>query len=106
MSKSQTLNDTELVNSLRENFGKLGYGAVSDKPDSYEVQLINALDHIKGDPDFGTSEFSLLRYSARCREAGGPDKLFELWHLVLVAALHVLKFHDRRDAEGAENRKV
>jgi hypothetical protein len=92
------LNDSQLITELNQGLSQFGYASLSNRATgkSYEKQLSAALRRIMADPQFGTAKFSLLRFSAQCREAGKDDVLFDLWHLALLGALHLLKWHDRR----------
>src|SRR5436309_1575116 len=92
------LTDSDLVTALRKKVSLLGCGGLSDKASgtNYEHQLAAALDKILASKHFSASDFSLLKYSAQCREEG-EDGLFDLWKLALLSALHVLKWHDRRE---------
>ena len=93
------LSDAVLITFLKENVEQLGYGTLSNKAKgkTYQEQLKATLQQIEEDKSFRAESFSLLKFSAHSRRAEEQDLLFELWRLGTIGALHVLKWHDRRE---------
>jgi hypothetical protein len=102
------LSDALLLKNFRTVLPELGYRdftfAGSDK--SHQTEIIDLLDEmLQWSQD--NSEFSIFSYAAvKPRAEGEDDVLFKLWRTGLVAALHVLKRHDRRENPSRHDNNV
>ena len=103
-----TLRDKDLLKNFRKILTRLGYRdltfAGSSRTHQQELEAI--LDEMLRGAK-GKGGFSIFTYAAgKPRKEGEDDDLFKLWRTGLVAALHVLKRHDRRENPSGNDNNV
>jgi hypothetical protein len=87
------LTDSELVQVLEKALPLLKYDLGGAE---YERDLRIILEAFKKSDDFAGDNFSIFGYSA-FGKGGDNDITFDLWRVAVSGAVHVLKWHDRRE---------
>lgn len=103
------LTDKELLENFKYVLPELGYkdstfaGSKRTHEDEINELLAGMVLHSAKSGD----DFSFFTYAAgKLRKEGEDDDLFKLWRTGLVAALHVLKRHDRRENPSRDDKNV
>src|SRR4051794_28984417 len=87
------LTDSALITALDAALDMLNYGVGGA---GYATEMRSILSTIKKSGDFKDRGFSLFSYSPKVK-AEETDTTFTLWRLAVAGAVHVLKWHDRRE---------
>jgi hypothetical protein len=108
MHRPLKLSDATLLRKFQNVLPELGYQdftfAGSESTHEREIDdLLAAMLRSAGNDE----GFSMFSYAAgKSRKEGEDDDLFKLWRTGLVAALHVLKRHDRRENPSRNHKNV
>ena len=103
-----TLDDKALLQNFLKVLPALGYRdfTFAGSSRTHEEEIRDLLEEMLRSAKNSTA-FSIFTYAAgKPRKEGEDDDLFKLWRTGLVAALHVLKRHDRRENPSRDDKNV